>query len=432
MQNFKNFYFLYNKKKIIERKKGKKSFLSFFLELFPKKKIRNKKIKKTLYRKIQFKKPQRKIKNHKYFRLGLVYFFCFLFFFPLFSLLSNGFNQINNTIIQNHKTINTNQENLPEIVVIDAEKDKQIVITQQTNNSPFTDKIFKKNEFENSESPNTFISEDKIGDFLDEDSQQKTVAINPLVPNQEIKDFIQEAKKRTPYKIKNGDNLWTIAKKYNVSLDAIISLNKIKTPHQLQPGNIINIPNISGVYYEVKKGDSLSRLSKKYNVTYEEIKKYNALGSFLNVGEELLLPQAKLTTFERNLIFGKLFNKPVSGKLTSKYGMRFHPIKKRWLFHTGIDIGDNNLEKITAIANGIVTFVGVRGNYGKLVKIKHANGYESAYGHLNKISVKKGQRVTPKTTIGEVGNTGLSTGPHLHLEIKHNGKFINPKRFLKY
>ena len=113
----------------------------------------------------------------------------------------------------------------------------------------------------------------------------------------------------------------------------------------------------------------------------------------------------------------------ISDKFTEK---RWHPILKIYRPHHGIDYANRVGTPIYATYNGIVTYVGWRGGYGRFIKIKHPNGYESVYGHLSKYKVKKGQRVKRGQVIAAMGSSGLSTGPHLHFGIKLNGKWINP------
>ncbi len=386
------------------------------------------------------------IKSKNSFRLAVIYLFCGLLIIPLFSLIRTV-DQVN----EKFSNVTPREEGLPEIVLVDQngenpkpnpepsfDREEKVVSNFNNQNASNDERRakFSQDKLENLENPNEFIDKDKIGDLLDdEDENLAKVSSNPLSPpskTSEAKSLVAEARKRKSYTIKSGDNLWSIAKRNRVSLDSLISLNEIELPHQLRQGSSIEIPTLSGIYYQVKKGDTLHKLAKKYGVADDEIKKYNQLGSFLKVGEEIFLPGAKLTPFEKKLIFGRLFIKPIEGKLSSNYGMRFHPIKKKWLFHTGIDIVSSKSKKVRSLNDGVVAFVGKKGNYGNYVKIKHKNGYESAYAHLEKFFVKKGQRVKQGQTIAEIGNTGLSTGTHLHLEIKHNGKFINPKRFITY
>ena len=105
---------------------------------------------------------------------------------------------------------------------------------------------------------------------------------------------------------------------------------------------------------------------------------------------------------------------------------RLHPVTGRRRAHNGTDFAAPTGTPIRAVGNGVVTVSGTSGGYGKLVRIRHDGGYESGYAHMSTILVKRGQRVQQGQTIGKVGSTGLSTGPHCHYELKLNGKYINP------
>ena len=99
--------------------------------------------------------------------------------------------------------------------------------------------------------------------------------------------------------------------------------------------------------------------------------------------------------------------------------------------HSGIDLAAYSGSKIHATADGVVTKAWPNGAYGKLIEIRHALGYSTRYAHLKKIRVKYGQRVARGDIIGDMGNTGRSTGTHLHYEIRKNGKAINPMTYIK-
>ena len=113
-------------------------------------------------------------------------------------------------------------------------------------------------------------------------------------------------------------------------------------------------------------------------------------------------------------------------KVTSRYGMRFHPVFRVWRKHDGVDYAAPQGTPVWAIANGVVTFAGWNNGYGNYVCVKHDNGYESRYGHLRRMFVKVGQRVKQRQKIGLVGMTGVATGPHLDFQLLLKGKHINP------
>ena len=117
--------------------------------------------------------------------------------------------------------------------------------------------------------------------------------------------------------------------------------------------------------------------------------------------------------------------------ISSKFGMRKDPITKKKRFHPGIDLAGTWHEDVLAPADGIVIFAGGNGGYGKMIKIQHRYGIVTAYAHLQKVLVRKGQKVNIGTRIGKMGSTGRSTGQHLHYEIIVNNKHIDPGIFIK-
>lgn len=124
---------------------------------------------------------------------------------------------------------------------------------------------------------------------------------------------------------------------------------------------------------------------------------------------------------------------PVSNKdlkkTASGYGVRVDPIYKTTKFHEGMDFSANIGTPIYATGNGTVTKAGWQSGYGRVVVINHGYGYETLYAHMNKINVRVGQKVTRGEVIGEVGNTGKSTGPHLHYEVHVKGRVVNPVNY---
>ena len=115
--------------------------------------------------------------------------------------------------------------------------------------------------------------------------------------------------------------------------------------------------------------------------------------------------------------------------VSSRFGLRVHPITGEKKSHTGIDIASNQGTAVYASDGGSVTLAGWNGGYGNCIMIDHGNGYVTLYGHLSSISVSVGQTVSQGATIGAVGSTGNSTGPHLHFEVLKNGSRIDPEQF---
>ena len=124
---------------------------------------------------------------------------------------------------------------------------------------------------------------------------------------------------------------------------------------------------------------------------------------------------------------------PVSNKdlkrTASGYGMRIDPIYKTAKFHAGMDFSANTGTPVYATGNGTISRVGWESGYGKMIRVKHGFGYETWYAHLSDYKVRVGQKVVRGEVIGEVGNTGKSTGPHLHYEVHVKGKVVNPMNY---
>ena len=127
--------------------------------------------------------------------------------------------------------------------------------------------------------------------------------------------------------------------------------------------------------------------------------------------------------------FGKILWPVKYGKITSKFGNRTHPVLKSVKFHRGVDIAVSLGTPVYAGIRGIVTFAGKRGNYGNLVEIEGNDGIKVRYAHLNSIDVVTGQKVSDGEKVAETGNTGMSTGPHLHYEIIIDENPVNPLNF---
>ena len=123
--------------------------------------------------------------------------------------------------------------------------------------------------------------------------------------------------------------------------------------------------------------------------------------------------------------------KPCRGYISSYYGYRRDPFTGRRAFHSGIDIVGRYGAPVRATADGVVYRVGYARGLGRYVKIKHAHGFMTVYGHLRKAVVKGGERVKKGEIIGYLGNTGRSTGPHLHYEVRRWGRSLNPLRFIR-
>lgn len=121
--------------------------------------------------------------------------------------------------------------------------------------------------------------------------------------------------------------------------------------------------------------------------------------------------------------------KPCTGEIGNEFGMRMHPILKIRRMHEGVDIVTNIGTSVHASGDGKIDFVGRKGGYGLCIEIDHGFGYKTVYGHLSRIEVKEGQKVKRGLEIAKSGTSGLSTGPHLHYEVEHNGVKLDPEDF---
>jgi murein DD-endopeptidase MepM/ murein hydrolase activator NlpD len=119
-----------------------------------------------------------------------------------------------------------------------------------------------------------------------------------------------------------------------------------------------------------------------------------------------------------------------SGYITSKFGYRNHPIYRKSRFHAGVDFAGKRGTPVLATADGVVTFSGWQSGYGRLVEIRHVDGLKTLYGHNQKNLVKEGDMVKKGETIAKLGSTGRSTGPHVHFEVRKNGRAVNPLKYV--
>jgi len=232
--------------------------------------------------------------------------------------------------------------------------------------------------------------------------------------------------------VRKGDTVWELSQKYKTRTNLILQLNKLNSPKRLIVGQKIFIPGaktnsgrMRGTWHRVKAGDSIWELARKYHISSADIIRFNPIKSprELRIGQTLFIPERGLGTTCLPL------SRPIY--ITSGYGYRKHPISRRWCFHHGIDLRARVGTRVHSIESGRVIFVGRKSGYGKMVIVKHSNGFSSRYAHLYKIYVNHGQRVSMGTVVGLSGNTGYSTGPHLHFEVRYNGKSIDPAPYVK-
>ena len=234
------------------------------------------------------------------------------------------------------------------------------------------------------------------------------------------------------YEIQPNDTLASIAKHFSVPGEAILSSNEFS---ELVPGKTLRIPK-EGTLHKIKPGQTLTDIARTYGVSIEEIVQFNSQiePDRIFAGQEVFLPHVK--NFPRAKAFelakGKTsgFVWPLFGELSSFFGPRVHPVTGKNDFHEGLDIEVPEGTPVYASQAGRVVFAGKNGGYGFEVIIDHGNGYRMGYGHLSELKVYRGQFVEGGQLIALSGNTGLSTGPHLHFEIRQYGRALNPLAIL--
>ncbi len=230
------------------------------------------------------------------------------------------------------------------------------------------------------------------------------------------------------YEVKSGDTLSSIAKIYNVSKNTIAWANDIKNG-KAKEGDILLILPISGIKHTVKKGDSIKSLAKKYSAENIDILEFNNIkeDTLLVVGEDIIIPDGKMN-FDAPTTAKKTETKKKTKRIYASAGIGYFVrpiiggIKTQGIHgHNGVDIGAPIGTPLLAAAAGTVLVAkgsGYSGGYGKMVIISHDNGTQTVYGHMNSVYVSTGQSVSQGEQIGESGNSGKSTGPHLHFEVR--------------
>lgn len=230
-----------------------------------------------------------------------------------------------------------------------------------------------------------------------------------------------------------GESLTTVAQAYGLSVEALVGANpNISSLDRLPAGVELLVPPAAGLVVTLDEGQSLADLLDAYQVDPSAVARANHLRSPFDVrpGMLLFLPGVRPTEAMARLAKVReaenRFIWPVHGRITSRFGPR-HLGMGTSDFHRGLDIAAPWGTPVVASRSGTVVFAGwsTRG-YGNLVRIRHADGSETWYGHFSKILVHVGQYVQQGGTIGRVGSTGISTGPHVHFEVHEQGRAVDP------
>jgi murein DD-endopeptidase MepM/ murein hydrolase activator NlpD len=229
------------------------------------------------------------------------------------------------------------------------------------------------------------------------------------------------------YEVKKGDTIASVAKAYGVSKNTIIWANDIKGS-TLTPGDTLVILPITGIKYTIRRGDTVSSIAKKYKADVEDIAKYNGIAkdAELASGDVLLVPEGEIAQAPAPVVTKKKPT-PIASRLsTTPLGFFVRPLQGGLRTqgihgHNAVDIAAARGTPVVAAASGKVIIArtgGYNGGYGNMIVIVHENNIQTLYAHLKEIYITPGSTVTQGQVIGAVGNTGRSTGPHLHVEVR--------------
>ncbi len=244
------------------------------------------------------------------------------------------------------------------------------------------------------------------------------------------------------YTVQPNDNIWAIAQAFGLQAQTVLWANPLveQAPDLLSVGQVLVILPVDGIYHTVQPGDTVDKLAKKYESSVDKITSYPANQLVepyaLTPGQQLIIPggikpipkeyniypMTWVGTPPKDALQGSgRFAWPARGVLTQRY----------WSAHLAIDIANRQGTPVYAADAGYVRLSGIdTWGYGNQVVIDHGNGYVTRYAHLQEIFVKAGQSVKKNQQIGTMGNTGRSTGPHLHFEVIQAGTKRNPLGYL--
>jgi murein DD-endopeptidase MepM/ murein hydrolase activator NlpD len=253
------------------------------------------------------------------------------------------------------------------------------------------------------------------------------------------------------YVVVSGDTLGGVADRFGLSLNTLLWANGLSFRSTLRIGQSLAIPPVDGVVHKVRSGETLSSIARKYSADVNSIVSFNKLASAndLSIGEQLVVPGGKIRAVSsatsiapvRSLFSGTPSYALLGVALPAGSGRWVWPSDLRYITqyygwrHTGLDMDCNGHLYSTnsnyAAADGVIVYSGWRAGYGLTVEIDHGGGLKTRYAHHAQTYVSTGQSVTAGTPIGLCGNTGKSSGTHLHFEVIAGGRFANPLEYIR-
>lgn len=291
------------------------------------------------------------------------------------------------------------------------------------------------------------------------DSISRLAQLHTIIPSRPRQEIVQ-------YTVQIGDTLFGIAEKYGLKPQTVIWGNYgtlLDNPHNLSPGQVLNILPVDGTFYEWQNGDGLNGVARFFGVAPEVIVNYPAneldpetIGDYtapnIKAGTYLIIPGGKrdfvswsapLGVTRENpssaQVLGPGYCDPVSGGAVGygtfvwptndhfRSGFDYSPDTNHW----GVDLSGNEGEGVYAADAGVVVYAGWNNHgYGNMIMIDHGSGFQTLYAHLSALYRFCGQSVGQGEGIGAVGNTGNSSGSHLHFEIRTPTYFVNPWDYL--
>jgi murein DD-endopeptidase MepM/ murein hydrolase activator NlpD len=274
------------------------------------------------------------------------------------------------------------------------------------------------------------------------------VLINPEdTESSEAQDDPTAIRKETiTYVVQPGDVLGKIAQEYGISVNTILWENDLSWNSTIRPGQKLNVLADSGINYEIKSGDTVLAIAKKYQTEAKEIVEINKLADAgdIQIGDLLFIPNgvkptAVVSSYKpKPAPVSAYSDKVVPPAADTNTGTKFlwpltsHRITQYYHWgHSGLDVGDKTGNPIYAAEAGKIERSGWSRGYGYNVVINHGNGLKTIYGHASQLLVKAGDSVARGETIALIGNTGWSTGPHLHFEVRVNEVRKNPLNYIK-